>query len=82
MYVCVYVGYVSHLFLKDLKIGKPEVITTDSKVDKKLYPKECIERGGTYSASLHGTVTCTYDDAMYLPIQHNLGNVPIMVKVR
>ncbi|XP_064102895.1 LOW QUALITY PROTEIN: DNA-directed RNA polymerase I subunit RPA2-like [Macrobrachium nipponense] len=45
-----------------------------------LYPRECIERGSSYSAPLMATIMCTYNGNALLPIRLSLGNVPIMVK--
>ncbi|XP_068242605.1 DNA-directed RNA polymerase I subunit RPA2 [Palaemon carinicauda] len=67
------------LSITEVVVGKPELGSNEASV-KNLYPKECRERGSTYSAPLMATVTCSCNGNTLLPIRLSLGNIPIMVK--
>lgn len=51
-------------------------------VDTNVYPKECIESGSTYKAALRGTLSWTLNERVQDPFTSNMGEIPIMVKVK
>ena len=57
----------------------PDYLSDSS--DRRLFPKECIERHCSYTANLSAKVVWTVNDKAYGPVSVNLGEIPIMVMV-
>ncbi|KAK7070087.1 DNA-directed RNA polymerase I subunit RPA2 [Halocaridina rubra] len=68
------------LIIRDITIGKPQIPAQVDALDKKVYPKECIERGCSYVAPLTVSLECIYNGHELMPITQNLGDIPLIVK--
>ncbi|KAF2365748.1 RNA polymerase beta subunit protrusion [Trinorchestia longiramus] len=67
--------------LVDAKIHSPKVIALNDKVlDRKIYPRQCIEAASSYRGSLEATFGFVINNKKMPYIDQNLGQVPIMVK--
>ncbi|KAA0198089.1 hypothetical protein HAZT_HAZT007512 [Hyalella azteca] len=67
--------------LVDAKIYSPQVTSLMDEVhNTKTYPRQCIESGSTYKASLQATFGFIVNGKRMPYVEQNLGQVPIMVK--
>lgn len=70
------------LMLQDINVGKPRLPPGAGEArDYNIYPKECIERGCSYTAPLTVTIDCARDTEELTSFTQSLGDLPIMVKV-
>ncbi|XP_045611530.1 DNA-directed RNA polymerase I subunit RPA2 isoform X2 [Procambarus clarkii] len=69
------------LMYTNIKVGKPRLPAGAVEVsDYNVYPKECIERRSSYTASVTATIAWTRDGEEMQLIEQSLGELPIMVR--
>ncbi|XP_053642694.2 DNA-directed RNA polymerase I subunit RPA2 isoform X1 [Cherax quadricarinatus] len=69
------------LMVTDITVGKPRLppgVAEVSNLD--IYPKECVERGGSYTAPASAVIEWTCDNEEVLSFRQSLGDLPIMIK--
>lgn len=70
------------LFVESISIAPPQVpITSIGIRTKKIYPSECRQRASTYSGACTVSVGWAVNGAPRAPIDKNMGDIPIMLKV-
>lgn len=71
------------LWIDDVSIYQPTVPTGAIGVKNyKIYPTECRQRGGTYKGKITVKLGWSINDVQQEILEKDLGEVPIMVKVR
>lgn len=70
------------LFIENITIVSPQVPQTAITVKtKKIYPSECRQRASTYSGNCTVTVGWSVNGMSKAPIDKNMGDIPIMLRV-
>lgn len=70
------------LYIEGITITPPQVpITAIGIRNKKIYPSECRQRASTYSGLCTVSVGWSVNGAPRAPIDKNMGDIPIMLKV-
>lgn len=71
------------LWMDDVHIYKPTVPSSTIGVKTcKIYPTECRQRGSTYKGKIVARLGWSVNGKEQEPIEKDLGEVPIMVKVK
>lgn len=70
------------LFVENITIAEPQVPATCITVrNKKIYPSECRQRASSYTGLCTVTVGWTVNGVPRAPIDKQMGEIPIMLKV-
>ncbi|KAK3866677.1 hypothetical protein Pcinc_027812 [Petrolisthes cinctipes] len=77
-------GHRVSVWIKEIMVGSPRLSGTDASgalgKDTKIYPRECVERGTSYTAPISAIIEWVHEGVESSSFRQALGDFPIMVR--